>query len=46
MKVFKIVDVWSNRTHTVNAQNQEIAIRKVADQVNHFGLLVVSMNLL
>jgi hypothetical protein len=45
MKQFKIVDVWSNQTHTVNALNQEIALRLVANKVNHFSLLVVSMKL-
>jgi hypothetical protein len=45
-KTFRIVDVWSNKTHTVVAENQDIALRKVADKVNHFGLLVVSMHLL
>jgi predicted metalloenzyme YecM len=45
MKQFKIVDVLSNQTHTVNALNQEIALRLVANKVNHFALLVVSMEL-
>lgn len=45
-KVFKIVDVWSNKTHTIIAENHEIALRKAADKVNHLGLLIVSMNLL
>ena len=46
MKTFRIVDVWSNQTHTVNALNQEIALRAVADKVNHLALLVVSMKLI
>jgi hypothetical protein len=46
MKTFRIVDVWSNQTHTVNALNQEIALRAVANKVNHLALLVVSMKLI
>jgi len=45
-KTFRIVDVWSNETHTIVAENQDIALRKAAEKVNHLALLVVSMKLL
>jgi len=41
MKLFKIVDCWTNKVHQISALNYDDALRKIAKELGHYCVAFV-----